>query len=315
MGGAVMIHVVQANPAMDRIEVLPRIELDAVNRAAETHVMPGGKGLNTARGIRRLGGDVAAYGFLGGWAGGFIRDVCRELGIEDRHTTIAGSTRVCMVIIERDLGRSTVLNEPGPNVVPQEAAALVDELVSRCETGDLVVLTGSLPPGVVDDYYAELVDRVQATGARAIVDSAGEPLRRAMARGPWMVKPNVRELGEALGVVTDGGDGPLLDAMVGQLRQGTEIVVVTQGATGLLVVTPTVRWRVKVPSIRSVNPIGSGDFFLAGFATQLERGAALEDATRFGAACAVANAMTVTPDLPTGVDLGELSERITFEEL
>jgi 1-phosphofructokinase family hexose kinase len=309
-----MIHVVQANPAMDRIEVLPNLEVNGVNRAVRTYAVPGGKGLNTARGIRQLGGEVAAYGLLGGWVGEFIRDVCGRLGIEDRHTTISGTTRVCTVIVELDSGRSTVVNEQGPEVAPHEAASLVEVLVPRCRSGDLVVLTGSLPPNVADEFYAEIVDKVQAGGARAIVDTAGEPLRRAMGRGPWMVKPNHRELSEVLGRGLSGEE-ELLGAMTAQLRLGTEVVVVTLGASGLLAVTPSARWRVVVPAVHAINPTGSGDFFLAGLASMVERGAELSEALRFGAACAVANAMTITPELPPDVDLAALAERITLEEL
>jgi 1-phosphofructokinase family hexose kinase len=310
-----MIHVVQANPAMDRIEVLPTLEPNAVNRAARTHALPGGKGLNVARGIRQLGGEVSAYGPLGGWVGGYIREACGDLGIDDRHTAIAGTTRICTIVVETDTGRSTVLNELGPEVAPGEISAMVRELVPRCSRGDLVALTGSLPPGVADTCYAEIVDAVQATGARAILDSAGEPLRLAMSRGPWMIKPNQAEFREALGMPAGSGDGELLDAMCARLGSGTEIVVVTQGARGLVVVTPQVRWRVRVPSIRTVNPTGSGDFFLAGFATGLERGRDLAGSVRFGAACAVANAMSVIPEIPGGVDLEGLGERVTLEEV
>jgi 1-phosphofructokinase family hexose kinase len=301
---------------MDRIEVLARFDLNAVNRSIEVYVMPGGKGLNVARGIRQLGGDVAAYGFAGGVVGTFLRDSCRELSIVDRHTSISGETRICTVLVERETGRSTVLNEPGPEITPDEAATLVAALVADCCRGDLVVLSGSLPRGLPDGFYAELIGRVQATGARAIVDTAGPPLSKSMACSPWMMKLNVGELREALGTELDDKDSSaIVGAMRAQLDRGSSVVVVTLGAAGLLAATDRRVWRITVPTIAALNPVGSGDLFLSGFITVLASGGGLEEGLCLGAACGVANAMSVTPELPADVDLRELVSRVHVERL
>jgi len=164
-----VIRVLQANPAMDRIEVLARFDLDAINRSIDVHVMPGGKGLNVARGIRQLGGEVAAYGFVGGLAGAFIRDACPALGIIDRHTSIVGETRICTVLVEREPCRFTVLNEPGPEIAPNEAAALTAALVADCARGDLVRPHWQPAARRARFVLRQLVGSVQAAGARAIV--------------------------------------------------------------------------------------------------------------------------------------------------
>jgi len=301
---------------MDRIEVLARFDLDAINRSIDVHVMPGGKGLNVARGIRQLGGEVAAYGFVGGLAGAFIRDACPALGIIDRHTSIVGETRICTVLVEREPCRFTVLNEPGPEIAPNEAAALTAALVADCARGDLVVLTGSLPRGVPDSFYAQLVGSVQAAGARAIVDTAGTPLRDSMERGPWMVKTNLRELREVLEADVDEGDtSAIVGMMRAQLDRGSSVSVVTLGSAGLLAATKDEAWRVTVPRIAAMNAIGSGDLFLSGFTTVLASGGELEEGLCLGATCGVANAMSETPELPVGVDLRELASRVRLERL
>lgn len=311
-----MIRVLQANPAMDRIEVLARFDLDAVNRSVEVHVMPGGKGLNVARGIRQLGGEVTAYGFAGGFVGAFLRDACWTLGIGDRHTSIAGETRICTILVERETSRCTVLNEPGPEIAPNEASALVAALVADCRRGDIVVLSGSLPRGVPDAFYAELIGSVQVAGARAIVDTAGPPLRESMVRGPWMVKLNLRELREALGTELDEADSPaIVGAMRAQLDRGSAVVVVTLGAAGLFAATAGEVWRVTVPRIAALNAIGSGDLFLSGFTTVLSSGGGIEEGLRLGAACGVANAMSVTPELPASIDVRELASQVRLERL
>jgi tagatose 6-phosphate kinase len=169
---------------------------------------------------------------------------------------------------------------------------------------------------VPDAFYAELVGSVQAVGARAIVDTAGLPLRESMVRGPWMMKLNLRELREALGTDLDEGDNPsILGAMQAQLHRGSALVVVTLGAAGLLAAAAGEAWRVTVPRIAALNAIGSGDLFLSGFTSALSSGGGLEEGLRLGAACGVANAMSVTPELPPGVDVRELAAHIRLERL
>ncbi len=175
--------MLQANPAMDRIEVLGRLVVDGVNRSDEVHAVAGGKGGNVARGIRALGERVAIYGFAGGPAGAFLRAAFGALGIDDRQTPIADETRICTIIVERNVRRSTVLNEPGPIVTPSEAQALLERLASDCRAGDLVVLCGSLPRGVEPTFYRHIIEAVRATRARVIVDARGAVLREALRGG------------------------------------------------------------------------------------------------------------------------------------
>jgi 1-phosphofructokinase family hexose kinase len=301
---------------MDRIEVFDRLDLDAVNRSIETHVMAGGKGLNVARGIRQLGSDVAAYGFVGGFAGAFIRSECLKLGITDRHTSIAGETRICTIVVERETSRSTVLNEPGPKISRTEAAALREDILADTSRGDLVVLCGSLPPGLSDSFYADLVGGVQTIGARAIVDTSGPSLREAMSQGPWMVKLNLREFCEAVETDLNAGDRPgILRAMRVQLNRGSAVIVVTLGAEGLLAATAAEIWSVAVPRIPARNAIGSGDLFLSGFTTVLSWGGPLDEGLRLGAGCAVAKAMSLTPELPMRGEVSKFALRIRLERL
>jgi 1-phosphofructokinase family hexose kinase len=311
-----VIRVVGPNPAMDRIEVLQRLDIDAVNRSVEVHVVPGGKGLNVARGIRALGGGVAVYGFAGGLVGGYLRDSCAALGIDDRHTAIAGETRICTILVERDSGRSTVVNEPGPSIAPQEQEALVASLAADCRPDDLVLLSGSIPIGVPPGFYPELIARAQGARARVIVDTAGPALVESLRCGPWMVKLNLREFGEAVGADFDTYDnGPIMDAMRRQLDAGSTAVVVTRSADGLLAMTADAAWEVAVPRVVAVNSTGSGDLLLAGLATQLAAGGDLERAIVIGAACGVANAMSVTPELRADIDLLELAGQVRIERL
>lgn len=309
------ILVVQANPALDRIEVLDRLVIDGVNRSSEAHAVAGGKGGNVARAARSLGCPVAIYGFVGGDTGALLRRAFRSLGIEDRQTTIAGETRTCTILVERLSRRSTVVNEPGPTVSTADAAALTARLHEDCGPTDLVLLTGSLPRGLDPGFYGRLVETVQERGARAIVDARGDVLREAIASRPWMVKANARELGEALELPLEGAaEGEIASAMRDAARAGSALVI-TLGARGALGCDSGGAWRVVVPELEAVNPTGAGDLFLAGLAVAFSRGDPLPAALRVGAACAVASVRQILPELPADADLAAIAASVTVEAI
>lgn len=300
-----MIRVVGANPAMDRISTWPPLRLAGVNRAATVTVVPGGKGFNVARAAVRLGEEAAIYGFLGGHVGEALREMISADGVTDRHTTIAAGTRVCFIVVEPEVGRSTVLNEPGPEVTSEEVVRLLDDLRSDCQRGDLVVLSGSLPDSVAPAVAAEVVKIGNDAGARTIVDIHSEALRVAVAQRPWMLKCNRRELLQLLGA-SDAGAAvsvPGLAREMQRVRQrGIDSVVVTMGAAGALVADADGVVHAQVPQIEEVNPTGSGDLLLAGLAVGIQRGQAVREAIALGVACGTAGATHLPPELPPGFD-------------
>ncbi len=307
-----MIRVVGANPAMDRVSTWPGLQLGAVNRAAKVAVVPGGKGFNVARAVVRLGSEAAAYGFLGGHVGEALREMILADGVIDRHTAIAAGTRVCFIVVEPDEGRSTVLNEPGPSVMPTEVEAFLRQLREDCRARDLLVLSGSLPDSVDAAVAGEIVRIGVEAGARTLVDIHSEALRHAVGQQPWMVKCNRHELAQLLGVSVIAD---LPEAMRELRGGGVEVVVVTQGSDGALVADAAGVVHVRVPVIAEVNPTGSGDLLLAGLAVGIDRGLAPPDALILGAACGTAGATHLRPELPRDFDPDVWTARMTSERL
>jgi 1-phosphofructokinase len=313
-----MIRVVGANPAMDRISTWPPLQLDDVNRAATVSVVPGGKGFNVARAVIRLGEPATAYGFLGGHVGEDLREMVVADGVVDRHTTIAAGTRVCFIVVEPELGRSTVLNEPGPTVTAPEVGRLLDTLRSDCTADDMLVLSGSLPDSVSPSVAAEIIDIGYAAGAMTAVDIHGEALRLAVERVPRMLKCNRRELLELVG--DDEADAAAGLARVATQMQrlrgrGIELVIVTLGAEGALVADDAGVVHAHVPPIDEVNPTGSGDLLLAGLLVGLARGQRAREAILLGAAAGTAGATHLPPELPADFDPAAWMSRIKVETL
>ncbi len=300
------IHVVQANPAMDRIEVLEALDVGSVNRSSEVFVVPGGKGLNVARALRRLNQPVAAYGFLGGMAGAFLHDACRQLGILDRHVQVAGETRICAILVDRARRLSTVINEPGPVIDEDAETRLLRSVVDSSRRDDLVIIAGSLAPGMRPDFYGRLVAAVQSAGARAVVDTSGQALEATLDSGPWMVKANARELEEI---------GVRVDEWPSRLGARTEWVVMTRGDEGAIARSRASAWHATAPSIGVVNATGAGDVFLAALMARLSSGDAMAEALRFAAAAGAGSATSLLPELPGEATLAGLLDRTKVAEI
>jgi len=296
------LRVVGLNPALDRLQVIDAFTAHGVNRARLVTSHPGGKGLIVARAVRRLGHPVTLYGFLGGAIGELIANECSQLGIDDRHVRIAGETRISPIMVESGTGRTTVVNEPGPTIRPEELVELEAQLERDVRPGDYVILTGSLPPGVPADFYADAVKRVQAVGAHAFVDTSGEALVHAAAAAPTLLKVSAHEfVGIAAGVDQDD-EAALLVAMDAVRRAGVSTVIVTLGGSGSLAVDATNAYRIRTADIATVNATGSGDAFLAALTSTIAFGTldgahGLVPALRMASAAGAANAMRLEPDV------------------
>jgi 1-phosphofructokinase family hexose kinase len=316
-----MIRVVGANPALDRISTWPPIRLGEVNRAASVTVAPGGKGFNVARAVIRLGSAAASYGFLGGRVGDALRDQIVAEGVIDRHIEIGAGTRVCFIVVEQDVPRTTVLNEPGPQVSEAETERLLATIAEDVSPSDLLIVAGSLPDSVDPSVVSQVVGIGRAAGARTILDIHGPSLRAGIEAQPWMVKVNRDELLDLADAErSDAANLDYPDArtipevaarMVALRARGIDVVVVTLGSDGVLLADASGVFHAAVPQIEVVNPTGSGDLVLAGLAVAIERGQSAREAIALGAACGTAGATHLLPELPPDFDADAWTARIS----
>jgi 1-phosphofructokinase family hexose kinase len=299
--GPTVIVTVTPNPSLDRTLTVPRIAFNEVLRATASRLDWGGKGLNVSRALKALDADSVATGFVGGATGRLLERGLGDLGIATDFVTIAGETRTNIVITDADMGRYVKVNEAGPAVQADEVATFLDRAGERAHPGDIWVLSGSLPPGAPPDFYARLVTLVQARGAKALLDSSGEPLRLGCAASPYLVKPNVVEAEEMAGMQIRSNADALSAAECFQ-RQGVEWVALSLGADGLLVASARRAVWARPPRVQVRNPVGAGDTLLAGIAWALERGLPPEEMARWGVAAGTAAAMR------EGVSVGSRAE-------
>jgi 1-phosphofructokinase family hexose kinase len=281
-----MILCITPNPAIDRTIFLPRLVVGDVHRAKKIMVAAGGKGLNVARSIRKLGGDPLCMGFVGGHNGRLLADLTQNENLPSDWTWTNAETRSCTILVSQE-NDATVINEPGLPVTPADWKRLNQDIQKHLSSIGLVCLSGSLPPGTNAQELWELLDMLVAAGRQVWVDTSGEALNTVLDRPGIHIKVNGNELGDALGFEVNDMDSACRALRVLGDRQRTTCVV-TLGSRGALMATADALWHAQGPNVQVVSTVGSGDAFLGGLARAFDGGhdwpGALCDAVAAGTA-------------------------------
>jgi 1-phosphofructokinase family hexose kinase len=309
-----MIYTVTLNPAVDRELVIPEIQFDRVLRAQECRIDWGGKGFNVSRTLISLGTASKALGFAAGKAGEMLQDGLHSLGIPTDFVWVDGETRTNVSIVEAESRRYIKVNEPGPSISPAQFGQMLGRVRSLAQPGDWWVLSGSLPPGVPVDGYAQLVELINGAQARAVLDCDGEPLRLGCAARPFLVKPNDIEAGRLTGWnVTSMTDA--VEAGRAIVNLGPQQVVISMGKDGAVLVNPEGAWQIHSPSIQARNPIGAGDSLVGGLVWGLTQNYPILEALSWGAACGAATASLNGTEVGPEPLVTKLRSEVTAVEL
>lgn len=275
-----MILTVTMNPSVDISYPLDRFQLDTFNRVVDTSKTPGGKGLNVTRVLAQLGDDVLASGLLGGKMGELIETELDKAHIKHSFYKIAGETRNCIAILHE--GKQTEILEQGPTISPEEAVGFLEAFEKILSGVEVVVISGSLPQGLGTDFYACMVAICKQHGIRVVLDCSGAALLEALGgpAKPTVIKPNAEELSQLLGIeVTDDVD-TLKAALQNELFDGIEWILVSLGSKGAFAKHGDRFYRVSIPRIAVLNPVGSGDSTVAGITSALVADVSDEDLLR-----------------------------------
>jgi tagatose 6-phosphate kinase len=286
-----MITTVTLNAAIDKTYYLDEFNIGQVKRVQSMRAVAGGKGINVARVIRQLGYKSFIIGFAGGHNGQFIRSALDIQSLRHEFVEVPGESRVNLNIIEHQMGTSTEILELGPTIEGPQITKFIEILKNAARQSKVVVLSGSLPPGLPVQFYKTLIEIIQQEGSLAILDTSGEALNEGMKAKPFMIKPNEEELKVIAGQEINT-EADLFNIVRGIMEQGIVCVAVSLGAKGSYVGYKGNIYRVHAPDIEAVNPVGCGDSFTAGFAVSLERGLSIEECLLTATAAGTANAMT-----------------------
>lgn len=308
-----MILVINLNASVDKRYEMTELEKGTVMRTLKVENTPGGKGIHVANVATILGEQCIATGFLGGKTGEFIEEKLTEYKIKNDFVKVNGETRECLAIITEDLVQTEIL-EPGPEVSMEEQSEFVKKYKELLEDSDVIVASGSVPRNVPKNFYSELITIAKNKGKKFLLDTSGELLKSGINAKPFFIKPNRDEI-EALTGRKIESDSDALEEIKRFQEKGIELVVISLGSKGSIAGYKDKFYKVTVPKVKAINPVGSGDSYVAGIAVSLERGYSIEQMLKYASACGTANAMEEETGSVKENIVNELLEKIKIEKL
>ncbi|MCB1051779.1 MAG: 1-phosphofructokinase [Acidobacteria bacterium] len=311
-----MIYTITLNPCLDRHLEVEELKFDDANRIQAESRYAAGKGVDVSVVITELGGNSIALGFVGGYAGLELEGMLVNRGVNCDFVQIGEDTRTNIHILNRKTGKQTSLNAKGPHIKAVELGIFCKKIRDLVPKPSFVSMNGSIPQGITPSIYKQLSLWLKAQGARIVLDADGEAFREGLKAEPFLVKPNLHELGRYFEVdLKNAALSELADYCQKLNQAGVEVVVLSIGQRGLLVTQGRLGLHIVVPKVEVRSTIGSGDSVIAGMLFQLSNGSTLEEAARWGAACGTATAMTTGTQLCRRQDVLDLLPKIKVKTL
>lgn len=303
------------NPAIDIFVNVGRVEPTRKLRCSAPKRDPGGGGINVARVAHRLGARVTAIFPTGGAIGKLLHRLVAREGINNIVTPSHVETRENFTAYEESTGEQYRFVLPGSALHRAEWEAVLEKLASVPQRPKIVVASGSIPPGVPDDFFARVARQAKQLGAQCVIDTSGPALRAALAEGVSLIKPNLAELTDLVGAPL-ANDEARLAACRKLISEGrVETVALTLGEDGSLLVTADKAYRAAPIAIEPVSTVGAGDSFVGGLVAALASGKPLSQA--FAVAVASASAAVLSPgtELCREEDVQRLLPQVKISEL
>ncbi|MDY4641204.1 MAG: 1-phosphofructokinase [Erysipelotrichaceae bacterium] len=284
-----MIYTVTLNPSLDYIAECKDFTLGATNRTSSEIIYPGGKGINVSIVLSNLGDRTTALGFLAGFTGEHIDSLIKDMGISSRMIRLnEGMSRINLKLKSKE---ETELNGMGPNINIIDIARLYQKLESITED-DILVLAGSIPPSVSEGLYSDIMERLKEKKIKIVVDATKDLLMNVLDKKPFLIKPNIHELGELFNVKLDSADETLPYAL--KLKEmGAVNVIISMGKDGAMMVDEYGKsYTMNSPEGKLVNSVGAGDSLVAGFLHKYLETGNYEEALRYGVCTGSASAFS-----------------------
>ncbi|HVY19679.1 MAG TPA: 1-phosphofructokinase family hexose kinase [Bauldia sp.] len=302
------IVTLSLNPAIDVSSETDRVVPTHKIRTTNEEYEPGGGGVNVARVIAELGGEALLICPAGGFPGRMLDELLGAIPIPRRIVPIAGDTRISFTVFERKTGNEFRFTPNGPKLSEAEVAACLDAI--RSADYEYFVASGSVPMGAPTDILARVAEIVASKGARFVLDSSGAGLSMTMEKSrAYFVKPSMTELEALVGRRLDNATAE--EAAKDLVARGrAEIVAVTMGASGAIVVTQDKVLRVEAPKVETRSAVGAGDAFVGAMTLALSRGEKLEDAALLATAAGAATALTPQSKVCALTDVTRLTEEM-----
>lgn len=256
------VIAVTMNPSIDKTIAIEHLVPYGLNRVLSTRCDPGGKGINVARALKNFGVDVTVFGPIAGSQGKNLADFLKAAGISADFIQNPGETRTNLKIFDQSMNQTTEINETGFDVTPEVLKSLERRFRQIVKKAEIVVLSGSLPPGVPEDFYRECIEIAKAQGVKSVLDSGAGALAEGIKAVPYAVKPNLHELEVLEGHALSGRD-EIVGAAQKLIDSGIEIVIVSMGPDGAIVMDRDEKYKVDSWNTEVRSATGAGDSMVA----------------------------------------------------
>ncbi len=284
-----MLLVIGLNNAYQKVFVFDAFFEGRVLRAKASYTSASGKGLNTARALKTLGGNVVASGLIGGSNGRHILEELKKEKVRSAFVSTAANTRLCLTVVNNKKHTFTELIEPAGKISTSENAALKRKLSELLKKANLATVSGTLPPGVPENIYKWIIQEAAKTGTRVLADISKGPMLSAATAKPYLIKMNREEFSDTFRTKN------VKDQIYKLFKKGICWIIITDGRKNFMAGVSGKIFLVTPPKIKAVNGVGAGDAMLAGLAYGIDKGFIPEETLKIASAAGAASAMTIRP--------------------
>jgi len=306
------ICTITFNPCIDKSTSITALKPEKKLRCTAPVFEPGGGGINVARAIKKLGGEATAIYPSGGYSGKFLNLLLERENINTIPIEIKQHTRENMIVLDRATNQQYRFGMPGQHLSEnewQQCLRAIEESHS-----DYIVASGSLPPGVPLDIFARISGIAKKTNRKLIVDITEEALLPALEEGVYMIKPNIGELSRLTGK-EELQANEIRPAAVSVVRKyNCEIVVVSLGASGAMLVSGEDVFKIAAPAVKIKSTVGAGDSMVAGIVFSISEKKMLEESLQYGVACGTASTLNAGTSLCKKEDVERLYVQINNDK-
>jgi 6-phosphofructokinase 2 len=296
------------NPTIDKSTAVDSVASEIKMRCTEPVFDPGGGGINVSRVIQTLGGESLAVYAAGGFTGTMLKNLLDQVGLQQHLVPIQGLTRENLTVYEESTTLQYRFNMPGPTMQESEWQACLDAVFAH--PAPYIVASGSLTPGIPDDFYQQIALRAKETASHLIVDTSGKALEACAQAGVFLLKPNLHEL-ELLSGERFESEERMVEIARNLIRAGmAQVFVVSMGASGAVLITLEDAVKLRPPVVPVKSKVGAGDSMVGGIVWALAEGKPLLEAVRYGIAAGSATVMNSGTKLCRYEDVMNIVNRV-----
>lgn len=308
-----MKHIVTItlSPTIDKSTSVDKIVPDQKLGCDSAKFEPGGGGINVSRALKKLNVNSIAIFPSGGLSGQMLEGLLKQENINFQAITTENLTRENLIVVDRHSGDQYRFGMPALALHQKEEREIINTIKNLTPKPKFIVVSGSMPPGISDDFIAKIARIAKQSDAKLIVDTSGDALSNAVEEGMYLLKPNHTELSKLTGIEVED-EASIAEAAKQIIDKGKcEIIVVSLGEKGAYIATKNYSEMIEAPQVAKRSTVGAGDSMVAGMVYGCEKGLNLRQMVRMGIACGSAATMNSGTELCRKEDVTRLYEQLT----